>query len=121
MSKNDPFDIERKHLEVLLKDRINFYLVFSSLFLLGAVQIETSGLEYKKWIFLAGSSVSLLMGLAIVRTTILVQRVLKKLEADHPYKVVKKCICFPPNANYLLVIIPFILTGLFVWMAILEF
>lgn len=110
-------DAERKHLEGLLKDRLNFFLVFASVFLLGSYRIMDP-LVHRYTLF-AGTLVSILMLLAVFRTHRLVQKALKRLEADenHPYTQLKKDLKFPWNANYSLLAIPVILTCLFLFLA----
>jgi hypothetical protein len=119
-NSDDRYDSERKHLESLLKDRMNFYLVFSSVFLLGAFRIEGSDSVARILALSAGTIVSLLIALAVVRTNRLVGRVLAQLSDGHPYQVVKRCMCFPPNANHLLIAVPFILTTLFALLTVRE-
>lgn len=110
----DGVDSERKHLEGLLKDRINFHLVFSSLFLLGSFQLPTSDPDLRVWVLLTGTVVSVLMTLAIVRSTRLVNESLKRLPEAHSLDSLKNSICkFPGNANMYLVAVPLVLTTLF--------
>jgi hypothetical protein len=109
----DRVDVERRHLEGLLKDRINFYLVFASVFMLGLSRIEDSGVRV--WALATITLVSFLIGLAVVRTHRLVQRALEEIRRDtgHPYTRYRAAVKFPPNANKILVFIPFILTTFF--------
>ena len=113
----DQVDAERKHLDGLLKDRINFYLVFASVFLFGLAKIEFE--EFRIYLLSAVTVVSLLISLAVLRTYRLVGKALAELGKDHPYVKYRKSIKFPPNANYLLVPIPFILTAFFAALTIL--
>src|SRR5216683_2858537 len=84
-SETKHVDRERKHLEGLLKDRINFYLVFASVFMLGLSRIED--VRIKAWALLTISVVSLLIALAVLRTHCLVQLALADIRKDenHPY------------------------------------
>jgi len=112
-------DAERKHLEGLLKDRINFYLVFASVFLFGLSKIEFA--EFRIYILGAVTVISFLISLAVLRTYRLVGKALAELDDDHPYIRYREDISFPPNANYLLVPIPFILTAFFASLTVLCF
>jgi len=115
-------DSERKHLETLLQTRINFFVLFVSAFLIGMGHIEE---RMPKLIALGtGTVVSLLFTLAALRTWILVQSALNELEVlddRHPYVRYRKAILFPPNANILLVVIPPILTVLFLILTVSWF
>ena len=104
-------DAERKHLEGLLKDRINFHLLFGSIFILALLRIEVPAVIrvcVLGTIFL----ISLLMSLAIWRTHRLVEKALTEIRSDdgHPYKKYSTDMWFPPNANYLLIVATFLLT-----------
>lgn len=112
-------DCERKHLEGLLKDRINFNLVFTSVFLAGLPRIEES-IRLVALVFV--TVVSLLISLAILRTHRLVQLALEELKRDptHPYTRYRKMINCPPNANSLLIFVPFALTTLFAILTIVA-
>ena len=105
---------ERKHLEGLLKDRISFHLVFSSLFLVGVDRLSSPGLRLVG--LLAGTIVSALLSLAVLRTYVLVQEGLKLTRSNpqHPYTVLcSRARRFPVNANHLVIGVPFILTLFF--------
>src|SRR5215467_14687154 len=104
-------DVERKHLEGLLKDRINFYLVFVSVFLLGLSRLDFP--EVRIYLLGAVTVVSAAISLAVWRTYRLVGKALKALPGDHPYKKFRNEVSFPPNANWFLVPIPAFLTVLF--------
>ena len=114
-------DPERKHLEGLLKDRIHFYLVFSGLFFAGIYQLHE---PIRRIGIVAGTVVSILLCLAIIRTFRLVRRALKDIETidkTHPYVRYRSAITVPPDANYLLVSIPILLTcffGVLAWLAL---
>lgn len=107
--EREQWDKERVHLEGLLQSRINFYLLFSTLLLGLAVQIGDGRL---KWATLfVGSVVSTLMSVTVLRTTILVRRVLDelcRLAPTHPYSMIRKPQFL--NANYWLVGIVFVIT-----------
>lgn len=97
-TEQEQWEKERAHLEGLLQNRINFYLVFSTLLLGLAVQIGDGRL--KTATLLAGSLVSTVMSLSVLRTTRLVRDVLKKLceLPSHPYRVIRRSDFW--NANY---------------------
>ena len=118
MSEIERFDVERKHLEGLLKDRLNFYIVFAAVFLLGSLNL--TWVRARAWVLTGGTIVSLLIGIAVVRTHRLVGKTLAELEKDetHPYTIIKQRVRIPPNANGFLVAIPFVLTALFAGLAI---
>ena len=73
-------DAERKHLETLLKDRLNFYLVFASLFVLGLYRGPVSSPAVEV-LLTAGTMVSLLLFLAVLRTYLLVSAALRELRS----------------------------------------
>ena len=106
-------DNERKHLEGLLKDRINFYIVFASVFMVGLSQIADEWI--RAWALLAMTLVSLLITLAVVRTHRFVEAALADIRADdgHPYTKYWKNIAFPWDANWSLVFVPVVLTLFF--------
>src|SRR5262245_5334537 len=95
-------DQERKHLEGLLKDRINFYLVFASVFMLGLSRID-GGYGIKAWALLTITIVSSLIALAVLRTHRLVEAALRDIrrDANHPYTRYRSTIAFPWNANWI--------------------
>ena len=114
-------DNERKHLESLLKDRINFYLVFASLFIAGTVSANDIDPTVRTWILYVGAAVSLLLCAAVIRTTWLVERALNRLDTSHPLVTLRAgSNCILLNANYHLVLIPVIMSALFIWMAIYD-
>ena len=94
----EQWEKERVHLEGLLQNRINFYLLFSTLLLSLAVQIGDGAL--KKATLLVGSIVSTVMSLTVLRTTRLVRDVLNKLcmYPTHPYPIIRRSDFW--NANY---------------------
>jgi len=57
---------ERKHLEGLLKDRINFHLLFASVFMAGFSSLENA--QMRRYGLLAITIISLMIGLAVLRT-----------------------------------------------------
>jgi hypothetical protein len=113
--KLSPPDIndERKHLEGLLKDRINFYLVFAPALIIVISEIKCRWI--KILILIIGTLVSGLMTLAIWRTHRLVEKALSEIESeysDHPYIRWRNAVKYPENANKYLLRIPFIFTFL---------
>lgn len=109
-------DSERKHLEGLLKDRFNFYIVFASIFLLGSLSIKNP--DTRAVVLCFGTLVSFLIGLAVLRTHRLVKLMLDNLPNNHPYTKLKKQIVFPPNANNLLIFVPLVITLLFLYLTL---
>jgi len=109
-------------LEGLLKDRINFYLVFASVFMLGLSRID-GGYWIKAWALLTITIVSLLIALAVIRTHRLVEATLRDIRRDetHPYTRYRGNIAFPPNANWILLYVPIILTLFFALVTIHYF
>ncbi|SRR5216683_4164735 len=120
-SETKHVDRERKHLEGLLKDRINFYLVFASVFMLGLSRIED--VRIKAWALLTISVVSLLIALAVLRTHCLVQLALADIRKDenHPYTRYWKAVGFRWNANWILIFVPFMLTLFFACVTVFYF
>ena len=112
-------DVERKHLEGLLKDRINFYLVFVSVFLLGLSRLDFP--QLRVFLLAAVTVVSAAISLAVLRTYRLVEKALEALPTSHPYKKFRAEVRFPPNANWFLVPVPLFLTVLFFILTIICF
>jgi hypothetical protein len=114
-------DVERKHLEGLFKDRINFHIVFASVFMAGL-----SGIDNPKVRVAASGTVtivSFLIGWAVLRTHRLVYLALEEIKTDehHPYYRYQKEVRVPGNANNTLVLVPFILTAFFLGLTIFYF
>lgn len=123
-SERKLIDDERKHLEGLLKDRTNFYLVFASLFILGTVRTQGESFAARPFILLVGTIASVLIALAVWRTHRLVDLALKDITQEkfqHPYRTYRESIRFPPNANHLMIFVPLILSLLFLVLTIQEF
>ena len=117
IAKDEPMDEERKYLEGLLKDRFNFFLVFASLLIAGIVTADPKNLSPtdRQMALLAGLLVSVLIWMSVLRTHILVNRALNKLETNHPYKIItEKPIPLLGRANtYLAVLTPGVMIILF--------
>ncbi len=113
-------DEERKHLEGLLKDRINFYIIFASVFVVGMSEIKDDRLRVAALAVM--TIVSFLIGLAVIRTHLLVRRALDEITRDetHPYYRYQKEVKFPGNANKILVWVPVILTTFFLGVTIYD-
>lgn len=110
-------------LEGLLKDRINFYLLFASVFLLGLARIDPDGPTRVVALGIM-SVVSLLIGLAILRTHMLVQQALNdiiKHGGPHPYRRYRANIKLLPNANKILILVPVVLTICFMGATVFYF
>jgi hypothetical protein len=115
-SEREEIDSERKHLEILLMNRISFYLIFAPVYLQFVYQ---STLEsWMRMVALGvGTVASILLGLAIWRTEGLVQEALNEIKGfadpEHPYARYKKLVLCPWNANKVLLGIPVVITFLF--------
>ncbi len=112
-------DAERKHLEGLFKDRINFHLVFASVFMVGFLTIDD--LKIRVSALLIITTVSVLMTKAVFRTYKLVKNALAEIVdrcPDHPYSRYQEIVKSPKNANPTLIQIPFWLTAFFIAMTI---
>lgn len=105
-------DEERKHLEGLFKDRINFHIVFATLFMAGLSTIDNLGIRVAALATI--TLVSSLMALAILRSYCLVRLALNDIKKDlaHPYTIYQAKVWLP-NANNSLIPVPFILTLFF--------
>lgn len=107
---------ERKHLETLLQNRFNFFLVFAALVVNGVIKlpdtIQCGGL----W---AAFVVTFLLFMALARTMWLVFLVLAKVERDdtRPYSVIYKE-AWLGNANWWLGGAAFVVVVLFLILAI---
>ncbi len=122
--KLDPEQVEseRKHLEGLLKDRINYFMVFASVVVIGVPNIINE--KVRVVALLAWTTASFLMSFAILRTHRLVTEALEEIKKHyphHPYKVWSAKIKFPGNANTLLVLVPFVLSIVFAGITIYYF
>ncbi len=123
LSPQDPYiqsiDAERKHLEGLFKDRINFHLVFASLFMVGLSKIDDLGVRVIALFII--TIVSALMAKALCRTYLLVRNALAEIVArcpEHPYSRYQSIVKSPKNANKTLIQIPFWLSAFFLVMTI---
>jgi hypothetical protein len=117
----DATNAERKHLEGLLKDRINFHLLFASVFMAGVSMINNH--LVKLWALITIAIVSFLIALAVLRTHLLVCEALKDIKKDrhHPYTKYDHIVWFHVNANTLLLAVPFVLTFFFLGTVIYYF
>jgi len=105
---------ERKHLEGLLKDRINFHLLFASVFMAGLSTIHDAKMQV--WALGFITVISLLIALAVLRTFLLVRRALleiRNFNPKPPYGRYHDAVSFKLNANDILLAVPFILTVAF--------
>ena len=122
----DEFTAERAYLENLLATRLNFYLVFVSFYFVAVFGAErtaaTSGSEPSPWPW--GGVVSILMTLSVLRTTALVENVLRRFREkhdEHPYSLAhadldgKWLVNF--SANWYLALVPLGVTIAFFWLA----
>jgi hypothetical protein len=113
----DDLQKERKHLETLFADRINFYLVFAA----GVLAFLFDD-HNPKWLerkaLIAVTAVSLLMIFALYRTFRLIMGVLKELQAKYEttaYAFYSRSSTWVPNANYFLLALPIALTLFFIY------
>jgi len=105
---------ERKHLEGLLKDRINFHLLFASVFMAGLASMDDPKLRV--WALGAITLISFMIALAVLRTFLLVRKALLEIRAytpQQPYGRYHDSIWLRINANDILLAVPFILTVAF--------
>jgi hypothetical protein len=105
---------EREHLEKLFSDRINFYLVFAAgvfIFLLD----KNPGNTYARPILICIFLISVAMLLALLRTFLLVKRVLNQIRSHQGevYSELARGVWFHVNANVFLIFVPFILCAYF--------
>jgi hypothetical protein len=103
---------ERKHLEGLLKDRINFHLLFAAVFMAGLSSMDDPKLRFRALLVI--TILSFLIFLAVLRTTLLVQKALKEIwefgPPRQPYRRYCDAVWFLPNANHILLAVPVVLT-----------
>ena len=115
-------DAERKHLEGLLKDRISFFILFAPVIVGAVYTIDDS--RVRAWILLTATVVSVLLALAILRTTRLVGLALNEIRHEHqdqPYVDYYNRIRLPPDANWILIFVPFILSAMLGWLTAVAF
>lgn len=110
---------ERKHLETLFADRINFYLVFAA-GVLAFLFDEKHPKVLEIPALLSVTAVSILMLFALWRTYRLVMCILEELLTKHarspiPYAFYYRRATRVPNANRFLLALPFSLTLFFVY------
>lgn len=113
----DKVDEERKHLETLFQERINFYLVYASVAVMGVANISDETIRVLAlWMTLI---ISVVMSLSLVRTFLLVRMALDDItnRGYLPYSDYHRAIKFPGNANYFLVVVPILITFFFFVMA----
>ena len=105
---------ERKHLEGLLKDRINFHLLFAGVFMAGLSSMTDKTLRF--WVCLAITIISFIIFAAVYRTTLLVRRALDEIlnfKPAQPYRTYSEMVWFKLNANNILLVVPLLLTVAF--------
>jgi hypothetical protein len=114
MSVSPEVEREREHLESLYQERINFFVVFASVVVVGFGEIHDRPILIGAlW---AMTLVSTAITLSIIRTFRLVMKALAEIKADHthPYTRYWHAVSFPWDANKSLVCVPVILT-IFFW------
>ena len=75
-------------------------------------------------ILLIATVVSVLLAFAILRTTLLVRLAPNEIRdehEDHPYAEYYKRTRFPPDANWILISVPFILSAMLAWLTVVTF
>jgi len=105
---------ERKHLEGLFKDRINFHLLFASIFMAAFTSLDNA--ELRRYGLLAITIISFMIGVAVLRTYLLVRLALQEIRAVQPktpYGRYHDRVWLKINANDILLAVPFILTVFF--------
>ncbi len=103
MHSIEKVDTERKHLETLYQERINFYIVFPSVFVVGLTDMKPGAMRVAAlWVI---TLVSTAITLSVIRTFRLVRKALADIKADvkHPYTQYQSNIKFPWDANIYLV------------------
>jgi hypothetical protein len=120
MHSIEKVDPERKHLETLYQERINFYIVFASVFVVGLADMKPGFMRVAAvWTI---TLVSTAIMLSVIRTFRLVRKALADIKKDvhHPYTQYQSKIKFPWDANISLVAVPLILT-VFFWCVALYY
>lgn len=120
MHSKENVDPERKHLETLYQERINFYIVFASVFVVGLSEMKEGGVKVAAlW---AMTLVSSAITLSVIRTFRLVRKALADIKKDvhHPYTQYQSQIKFPWDANISLVSVPIIMT-VFFWCVTIHY
>jgi hypothetical protein len=107
------FDEERKHLETLFSNRLNFYLV-TSVAAFATTLSNVPNPNERRVAFLVLLVASVLMSFALTRTYFLINSVLSRILRDkeyeeHPYRRIYYENPLP-NANHFLITIPWLLT-----------
>jgi hypothetical protein len=116
--KVDDLQEERRHLENLFAERINFYLVFAA-GVLAFLFTEQRSEPFIRLALLTVTMVSAITVVALLRTLALVMIVLNELwkHSESPYARLHGMMPWflRPNANYLLILLPIALTLFFVY------
>ena len=111
----DAVNAERKHLETLLQNRVNFHLLFASVFIAGLANLNDPTVRLAALV--AISFISVFLAFAVLRSYLLVQQALKEIrKEDTPYGRYCKArrARLVPNANHFLLAVPICLTIAFV-------
>jgi hypothetical protein len=111
-------NVERKHLETLLQQRINFHLLFASVFVAGMANVPDPVIKF--WALAMISVISALIAWAVCRTYDLVEQALTVLRNDksQPYSVFSRNARIKTNANHILLAVPIFLTACFATAAV---
>lgn len=117
-------DEERKHLGNLLYTRLNFYIVFASLFLVSLSEKESFIYHYRIEALSVVIIISVLFAFSVTRTHLLVECALKNILADsnHPYSIISDevskswCGIFKKRPNNYLHFVPWLAAGLFAYL-----
>jgi cytochrome c biogenesis protein CcdA len=126
--KSDPasedFKTERTYIENLLAARINFFLVFASFYLVAVFGSDKIAATHRAIALILGGMVSLVMALSVLRTTALVEQVLRSFRdkhPDHPYSLAHNVLetrwWVKFSANTYISLLPWGITLAFFWLA----
>jgi hypothetical protein len=120
------YNAERQYLEQLLGARVNLYLVFVSFYFVAVFGAEPDTMpgHMRALAFALGGVISLFMSLSVLRTTILVEHVLRAFRskyAQHPYSKAYSAFDGIPllkvSANWYTAALPLIVTFAFAWLS----
>ena len=126
--QTEAYDAERKYLEDVLNRRLNFYMVFASLLIVGLFGSDAVTRELRILGALFGAAVSALISVSVWRTHRLVAYIVERINSTrrHPYAEARAWIELQEpsvgrgNANAAFARVPILVGWLFVFIAVLT-
>ena len=120
-------DAESRLLEDLFAKRFNYYSLFAAAFVLLVFEAPQTNLIIIRIVLASGSLIFLLMFLSILRTNIIINRILDELSRYEEYPLTialnnSKPISFPPNrSNTYIVAVSFVMFIMVLLLTVISF